>query len=325
MMRGIYFLPLLLLLLIAPAHGYYWDNQTDCPYTATFYTSQYADSFISQVDLVGFETPSNTVIIMSVPGTSEVFTIWYNTTVEGLGVRTQGAVQNLTGAIETFDETAIAPLAYLGYSRTGVLIQYSYNDWAVDVTLTFSVYPNAIPAHHTWSRGSILLYQDWAQHRDSIIPYSQVQIDSTSRFDAYAVYATLDEIEQLATGSLIGLAVSDVGGALWSGFLFLVRQIPVIGPAFAQVFEILKDLVYELVWLLDFIIVKNWLGTLILIEFLAISEALIWGQKRSNIQLMKRVARNHVLMYTAVVGIVMFLWDNIILRLISAVGDLMPG
>jgi hypothetical protein len=327
-MKPIWLLILLSLLLIAPASAYYNVSYTDIA-PGNLLNAKYTPGsgyLIGQVDIYDLDTPSNTTIVLTEPGGSGAYTVWYNTTAlyGGATIKAQGAIQHPNGTVVTFDKTAFEPMfAFWGTAKTAITIQYYYVDTGLWIYLKFNVYPGSFFGEWRTQIGDVTW--DWLNNAENIVAFGEVQAESTDTFNANIYYVTASELAGIESGDIIGQAASQIGSGAWATLLFIVSVIPVIGPALAIVVEYIGMLVSELVWLLDFIIVKNWMGTLILIEFLCISEALIYGQKKSNVQLMRRVASNHVAMFTALIMVIMFLYDNIILRTINALGSLLPG
>ena len=329
-MRGYYLLPILLLLLIAPAHAVYSINRTveDGNFQAEYTPG--SGYLITQVDVIDLDTPSNTSILLTVPG-GDYYRIWFNTTYAALGVRAVGGIENSTGTVDTFDKTIIdLGFSYWGVTKSNIGIQYWYIADASEGIITddaplfprlgliFSVVP-AVP-YTSWHYSANLAMGDTLTYRDQLLAFGEIDVESTdSSFIGQAWYNTIEEIEAKASGSAYDILEAEgIIADLWDKLLSLIAAIPVVGPPMAIFID-------ELFWLINFAFIENWLGTIVLIEFLAISEGLIYAKKRGNIALMKRVASNHIVLFGMIVTVMMFLYERIIIRAIEVIADLIPG
>lgn len=327
-MRGYYLLPILLLLLIAPAHAVYSINRTveDGTFQAEYTPG--SGYLITQVDVIDLDTPSNTTILLTVPG-GEYYRIWFNTTASALGVRAVGGIENSTGVVDTFDKNIIdLGFSYWGVAKSNIGVQYWYSaaeGIIIDdaplfprIGITFSVVP-AVP-YTAWHYSANMAMGDTLTYRDQLLAFGEIDVESTDgSFIGQAWYNTIDEIEAKASGSAFDVLESEgIISDLWDKLLALISAIPVVGGPMAIFID-------ELFWLINFALIENWLGTLVLIEFLAISEGLIYAKKRGNIALFKRVAQNHIALFGMLVTVMMFLYERIIIRAIEVIADLIPG
>lgn len=186
------------------------------------------------------------------------------------------------GTVSTETLKNLAPLA-LDYD---CFIQYWYldTDWILDA----DIYVDFIPRSVTYGVPS-------PQTRGTLV-FSSVSGSSANPFDV-KIFAVpekeLDEIRKNDIFSQFGRYVNGIFLWTWSGILWFVEQVPVIGPYLAALLELSGAVIGEIVaW--GLFLLDNIEVILMFVEGLILADALLSTRSRALMPLLRRIVDNHV-------------------------------
>lgn len=323
--KGIPIILLLALLIVIPASAEYSLAYND---RGSIIAETPQEGYvIPQVNINDLETPSNTSIILNSYGST--WLIWFNTS-ESLGgafVRAEASIYDPSGNTTTvINDHVEIPL--LGARKVDLTIQQRYIQGRSVLNLIYHLYPG-VPTGHF--ENIYFLYVPENINYDDFIPFTGIQVESNTTFDALVYYCTRDEFTEIKETSIAGglwntatgVTVA-MGSVAWDTAISAIELIPVIGPAFALVLEWLETILEWVLWGFRFFFVDNWLGTLVCAEFIIIAEAIVKTKNYGPVDTMRRVASNQIWFFTAI--IVIFTWlASIVWNIIITVASFLQG
>ena len=157
------------------------------------------------------------------------------------------------------------------------------------------------------------------------VVFNRVEASSTAEMNAEIFYLTktewINEVKE-STGVFYTFPVdySGVQGAIWSTFLNLVSQIPVVGENLADALNFMAIIVGETFYFAKLILVENWELTVLTYESFAMMYAM---QSRNLVTMYRRFVRFHIQTAEFIYGII-YRTLQLIYSLIQAVGSLLP-
>jgi len=194
-----------------------------------------------------------------------------------------------------------------------VKIQYYFSE--VDTILDIDIYTgglvdfpvklNSLPVNYTLS---------------TFVVFNRVQGTSTKEMNVEVYYADKDWWNEVVESGSLFPSFSSLTGSLWDNFLGLVEQIPVAGEYLADGLNFMAILVGETFYYVKLIFVENWEIAVLTFEAFAMMYAM---QPRNMMTMFRRYYRFHENAFKLMFWILRDVL-NLIWRLISAVGSLIP-
>jgi len=150
--------------------------------------------------------------------------------------------------------------------------------------------------------------------------FNRVQGTSTKEMNVEIYYANKDWWEEVQQNQDWLPSLPNIGKTLWDKFLEAVSQIPVAGEYLADGLNFMAILVGETFFYVKLIFVENWEIAVLTFEAFAMMYAM---QSRNMMTMFRRYYRFHENAFKLMFWIIRDVL-NLIWRLISAVGSLIP-
>ncbi|RLI76771.1 hypothetical protein DRP04_12360 [Archaeoglobales archaeon] len=194
-----------------------------------------------------------------------------------------------------------------------VKIQYYFSelDTMLDIDINiggladFPVQLESLPVNYTLS---------------TFVLFNRVQGTSTKEMNVEIYYANKDWWNEIVESGSLFPSLGSLTGSLWDKFMGLVRQIPVAGEYLTDGLDFMKILIGETFFYIKLIFIDNWEITVLTFEAFAMMYSI---QSRSIFTIFRRYWNFHEnafkLMFQIIRDILNLIW-----RLISAVGSLIP-
>jgi len=250
------------------------------------------ERYIVQVNINNLNSPSNTTLALDASG--QLYHINFNLTGDVWRTGELG-VQFPNG---TWITKTVSTLAGPGLiSKNELTVQFYY----VDITSSFlSVKWNMgfRPFYFTASRLYYPPGMEWTAFKSAVV-------DSTVLFDSTMFQVTPEEFQTISENNAVSQLLSNLGNIFewtWDGFLFLISKIPVVGETFSTLLELWGITVVTLLWFLEFLIVENFVGTVLIIEFICIAEGI--ANSKGGLDTLKRTVHNNIM---AISGLIVIL------------------
>jgi len=253
----------------------------------------------------------------------EIYTLTITATAEG----TFGAYKNFTVTL-TYPNGSTVTWNYKTFDLAGqdydVKIQYWVQQ--ADSWLDLDIYIGGLLDFQVLPFGTKF-------NLTKFVLFNRVQGTSTKEMNVDIFYvATEDWAEIVEKGESPfdwgGLtdAIKDTPGNIWNQFLGLVEQIPVAGEYLADGLNFMAILVGETFFYVKLIFVENWEIAVLTFEAFAMMYAIAGGNQEEEPSFVGMLRRYWSFHATAIMLIFYIIRDtlNLIWRLISAVGSLLP-